>query len=1222
MVNWRNYFAAAILERGRIYQKRGMVQCVKENNGKYSAEVIGTVPYQVNVWKKPNGQLGMSCTCPYAKEGKKCKHMAALCMEIGEHLSDIKAPYENKQKLKPVNVRVYPFARKNKKQEDFYTYFDLSVITKDIIIMQEQWDAAKKMVEEQLVTLRNVEIGYREQYSGKPTQGGTANAVFHGGTGQIPITIYFSRDAILSAQCAVPKCGNYYNASYHFYARNQLCTHQLAALLLLSEYIDKYNPGDTTDYEAMILMNRYQQMNRKQVAGTVNETVEDVHLEPKLEHFFESLKLSFRAGTTKLYVVKDLTEFVENVEEKRVQKFGTKTEVDFSIHRIHEDSQKYYSYIRKIVREEQRRHEMSGRYSYDNGEIEGSILLYGSRLDEFFEIMKEENTEVNYVDKTDGAKGTKLSVGESNPKIQLQIKEQFEENKVFKGISVTGTCPDVLRGENSIYFIQGDCLFRMNKDTAQILEPLFEMAVIGRVKFEIGRKSLADFYYHTMPLLGEYVDFVDEKTSVIENYLPPRAEFRFYLDAEKEGITCDAKVCYGKDTYALLDRLSKRVEANEVQDMEAEAEAVFHVSRFFDEMDVQRGLFYCKGEPEAVFAVLERGISELLTIGEVFCTDRLKNINVQKKTPLKVGVSLESGIMNLEISSEEFSNQELLEILASYRKKKRYHRLKNGDFLNIEDENLEMLSGMIDTLHISSKEFLKGNVKIPAYRALYLDKILEKNDSLYVERDKHFKSLIKEFKTVADSDFEVPLSLQKTLRSYQASGYRWLRTLAAYGFGGILADDMGLGKTLQVISVLQAAKNEGKHGTALIVSPASLVYNWQEEFSRFAPDIQTLVVAGTQGERIALLKNYEVYDVLITSYDLLKRDIAEYENLQFAFQIIDEAQYIKNHTTAVAKAVKGINSQIKYALTGTPIENRLSELWSIFDYLMPGFLYGYETFRKELELPITKDKDEGAAERLKKMVSPFIMRRLKQDVLKDLPEKLEEIQYARFEAIQQQVYDGQVVHMKEMLAKQSREDFAQNKLQILAELTKLRQICCDPSLLFENYNGTSAKRQACIELIKSAIEGEHRILLFSQFTSMLELLEESLKAEGIAFYKITGATPKEERLRLVKQFNEGNVPVFLISLKAGGTGLNLIGADVVIHYDPWWNQAVQNQATDRAHRIGQRKVVAVYKLIMKNSIEEKIVHLQEAKKNLADEILSGENGGLAQMSKEDLLALL
>ena len=320
--------------------------------------------------------------------------------------------------------------------------------------------------------------------------------------------------------------------------------------------------------------------------------------------------------------------------------------------------------------------------------------------------------------------------------------------------------------------------------------------------------------------------------------------------------------------------------------------------------------------------------------------------------------------------------------------------------------------------------------------------------------------------------------------------------------------------------------------------------------------------------------------------------------------------------------MKIIKSKQRYALTGTPIENRLSELWSIFDYLMPGFLYGYDVFRKEFETPIVKNKEKEVSDRLKKMVSPFILRRLKADVLKDLPDKMEEVRYAKLEQKQQQLYDAQVIHMKNMIQNQEASDFQKNKMQILAELTKIRQICCDPELLFDKYTDGSAKREACLDLVKSAMEGEHKILIFSQFTSMLELLEADMKKEKIAYYKITGATPKDKRLEMVNDFNKDATPVFLISLKAGGTGLNLIGADVVIHYDPWWNQAVQNQATDRAHRIGQTRIVSVYKLIAKGTIEEKIVKMQESKKDLADTILNGETGGITQMSKEELLDLL
>ena len=289
---------------------------------------------------------------------------------------------------------------------------------------------------------------------------------------------------------------------------------------------------------------------------------------------------------------------------------------------------------------------------------------------------------------------------------------------------------------------------------------------------------------------------------------------------------------------------------------------------------------------------------------------------------------------------------------------------------------------------------------------------------------------------------------------------------------------------------------------------------------------------------------------------------------------------------------------------------------------MPGFLYSYEVFKREMELPIVKSGDEDIMKRLQKMVGPFILRRLKEDVLKDLPEKMEEIRYVRLGDEQQKLYDGQVLHMKEGLVGQSVEEFNKNKIKILAELTRLRQICCDPALCFENYRGKAAKLEAALELMRSAIDGGHRVLLFSQFTSMLEILQREMDEAGIAYYTITGSTPKEKRLKLVRDFNEGDTPVFLISLKAGGVGLNLTGADVVIHYDPWWNLAVQNQATDRAHRIGQQRNVTVYKLLVKHSIEEKIQNLQETKKDLAEQVIGGETGRLGAMSREELLELL
>ena len=467
---------------------------------------------------------------------------------------------------------------------------------------------------------------------------------------------------------------------------------------------------------------------------------------------------------------------------------------------------------------------------------------------------------------------------------------------------------------------------------------------------------------------------------------------------------------------------------------------------------------------------------------------------------------------------------------------------------------------------------------------------------------------------------------------------------------------MGLGKTLQVICYLlseyqereiqekskkepvekeQDIENEGRQRekkssddrqrrNALIVAPASLVYNWNSELERFAPRLAVRMIVGTAAQRRTLLEAADEGEILITSYDLLRRDIDFYKKYRFRCQIIDEAQYIKNHSTQAAKAVKKIQADTRFALTGTPVENRLSELWSIFDYLMPGFLYSYSRFREELEVQIVQHESEEASERLRKMIRPFVLRRLKKDVLRDLPDKLEENMYTRLEGEQQKLYDAHVKRMKLLLDKQSEEEFNTSKIIILSELTKLRQICCDPALLFEEYKGESAKLEMCVDLIRNAVENGHKILVFSQFTTMLSRLADRLENEETAYYMLTGSTGKEKRAKLVEEFNKEDNPtaVFLISLKAGGTGLNLTAADIVIHYDPWWNLAVQNQATDRAHRIGQKNVVNVYKLIAKDTIEENIVKLQEKKHALADQILNGADMGSGSFSREEILELL
>lgn len=832
----------------------------------------------------------------------------------------------------------------------------------------------------------------------------------------------------------------------------------------------------------------------------------------------------------------------------------------------------------------------------------------------------------------------------------------------LQGIHITGDIPAFIQGQEASYYIdeKKDSFCRVSREQVEKIAPLMEAVENGKVDAIIGRRHLRDFYTKMMPRLKDAVNVVEYGTELIERYLPPEAEFIFYFDIEDGNVLCRPDVHYGLQIHTLLDLIPDRPWSGapyaSYRDREKEKSALDIVVKYIDTIYVElRVLIIDHENEEGIFNLLAYGLEELMQAGEVRMTEAFRRLGLRRHTKFSVGVSVESNLMDLQILSDDLSEEELLSAFYQYQKKRKFVRLKNGDFLQLDkNETIDQLMEIMETMGVSLKDFVRGKMQVPAYRALYLEKMLEQMQDIYTDRDRRFKTLIKEFKTVEDADYEVPASLRGTLRKYQIAGYRWLRTLDHYGFGGILADEMGLGKTLQVIAVLLADKTAvpladaapkqknlpaaarqdiaentdsgmplaAAPATSLVICPASLVYNWGEELRRFAPQLRAGLVAGTKKERSLIIEDYRSYDVLITSYDLLKRDINEYEGKSFRFEIVDEAQYIKNQSTAAAKSVKLIKAATRFALTGTPIENRLSELWSIFDYLMPGFLYTYNRFHADFEQSIVKFEDEAAAERLRRMASPFILRRRKEDVLRDLPEKLEEVRYAGMEAKQKKLYDGQVVRMKKTMQGQSDAEFRKGRIQILAELTKIRQICCDPSLILANYDGGSAKRETCMELVKGVIEGEHKALIFSQFASMLELLEEDLKKEKIAYYKITGATSKEHRMEMVKAFNEDRTPVFLISLKAGGTGLNLTGADVVIHYDPWWNVAAQNQATDRAHRIGQTRIVTVYKIIVKGTIEERILEMQENKKKLAEDILSSESISSSTITREDLLELL
>lgn len=780
------------------------------------------------------------------------------------------------------------------------------------------------------------------------------------------------------------------------------------------------------------------------------------------------------------------------------------------------------------------------------------------------------------------------------------------------GVQITGS-PALysICGLDYGYLVSEDTLWRMQfTGTSRMLPAL--QALCGKSLFFTSADATA-FCSYVLPELGSRLNIVDPERLLL-NQIPLEPVVQFYLDAPRDlgmTITAHAAFLYGEDRVAP----GEPVPANLLRDARAEGRARKLLAAYLDP-DPQNPGQYIAAEEEQIYRLLEEGIPALLAAGEVYLTDAFRNLQAAPPK-ISVGVSVHGSVLDLEVDTGEFPVEELRELLRSLHQKKRYHRLRDGRLLRLDD-TLEGLDELNDTLELSGAKLKDGHAEMPLYRAPTLDLALSGQNGLRFNRDDAFRRISRSFHAVQDSEYTPPESLQKTLRKYQRDGYRWLRTLDGYGMGGILADDMGLGKTVQVLSYLLAMRESGQRLPSLIVCPASLVLNWEEECKKFTPQLHSVVVDGDASHRAALAARWEEADLVITSYDLLRRDEELYENQAFYACILDEAQAIKNHTTQKYKAVCRVNSQVRFALTGTPVENRLGELWSIFSFLMPGYLPPYKTFCARFEKPIAQEKDPDTVRRLNQLTGPFILRRMKSEVLRELPPKTENIRRIELEPEQHKLYLAAVVDAREKLRAARPED----KMAVFAVLMRLREICCDPRLVADNWNGGSAKLDACLDLVTEAVEGGHRILLFSQFTSMLDLLARRLDEAGVSHFTLQGSTPKPVRAELVRRFNQGEADVFFISLRAGGTGLNLTAADIVIHYDPWWNVAAQNQATDRAYRIGQRNPVQVYKLIAQDTIEEKIVELQQAKQSLADTVTGSADGAILSMKPEELLQLL
>lgn len=634
-------------------------------------------------------------------------------------------------------------------------------------------------------------------------------------------------------------------------------------------------------------------------------------------------------------------------------------------------------------------------------------------------------------------------------------------------------------------------------------------------------------------------------------------------------------------------------------------------------VDQEAHTIYMGLEDERTLDFLQQGITQLQKYCDVYISDALKKLGKRTKYNLQTGIRIDNGLLEIQLESTDFDVNEVPAILQAYHRKKRYFKLKNGQLLHLESDQFQELDELMQDFDIHEDEIKDGKLQLELYRTLGMNERLNHAQALQVYKEDSLTDYIQGFEK-RKSKIACNPHYASILRDYQKRGVEWLLMLYQYNLNGILADEMGLGKTLQVIALLDSIRNQEKH--SLIVCPASLIYNWEDEIRRFSDTLSCISITGTKEQRKKRIHDISKHDILITSYDYLRRDIDEYQDITFEYVVLDEAQNIKNQKTKNATSVKELHSRHRLALSGTPIENSLAELWSIFDFLMPGYLFSYHYFKTQYESPIVLNQNEDVIKKLRSFVSPFILRRTKKEVLKELPDKVDHQYLIDFSKEEQKLYLANLTQAsKEMQAKMKEPRI--DHIAILAALTRVRQLCCDPRLLYDNIQKPSSKVQACIELVQILTEHNKKVLLFSAFTSLIDLLTQELEQNQISYYVLTGSTSKEERRKLVHAFQTDTTQVFLISLKAGGTGLNLTAAEAVIHIDPWWNISAQNQATDRAHRIGQNANVQVYRLIMKDSIEEKIVKMQERKKDLADTFVEGNDGFLSKMSKDEILSL-
>ncbi|SFL97602.1 Superfamily II DNA or RNA helicase, SNF2 family [Paenibacillus sp. 1_12] len=919
--------------------------------------------------------------------------------------------------------------------------------------------------------------------------------------------------------------------------------------------------------------------------------------------------IELKIGSKRLYIVQKIREFLDRLDKQEAYVFSKHFIYDPLLHSFQKEHAAILQQLIQICHNENMYRESLNGYSKQTSGSSGDRMLLIPPLS--WETLYPLLAAAPAVQLHQGNRvyeGIQLS----DERIPLQF--EFDQSQV-EGyqLDIQGMENLTVMDAYGIVLSEGKLLKLQNDAIKRLSELKHILADSRKDHIQIPQEHMESFMEKVIPSLMK-LGSVSIAHAISERIVHLSLKAKLYLDRIKSRLLAGLEFQYGDIVINPLEAHGPVRGSDWILMRDGEQERrILELMEQSPFAKTEAGYFLDDEDSEYEF--LYHTLPELEKLLEVYATSAVKaRLHSGPAAPkVTVEVNERTDWLEFRFEMDGIPEADIRNLLKSLEEKHKFYRLPNGAMLPLESAEFQEIIRFMNEFGIQNADLSGANIQLPLLRGMHLLDSPRQGNA--IKLGKSFRRLLDNMRNPDHLDFPVPESLTPVLRNYQQYGYQWLRTLAHYHFGGILADDMGLGKTLQSIAFILSMLPEirTRQQPAIIVSPASLIYNWQNELKKFAPELRTVIVDGSKEERCHILKGAPEYqaDVLITSYPLLRRDIELYAKLSFHTLILDEAQVFKNHATQTARAVKEIQALYRFALTGTPVENRLEELWSIFDAVFPELFPSRKAFN---ELP---------REVVAKRVRPFLLRRLKSDVLKELPDKIESLQASELLPEQKKLYVAYLAKLQQETVKHLNEKgFQKNRIKILAGLTRLRQLCCHPALFVEGYAGSSAKFEQLMEIIEECRSAGKRMLVFSQFTEMLGLIRRELGYLGLPHFYLDGSTPVPERVELCNRFNEGEHDLFLISLKAGGTGLNLTGADTVILYDLWWNPAVEQQAADRAHRIGQKNVVQVIRLVTQGTVEDKMYELQQKKKNLIDEVIQPGQEALSTLTEQELREIL